>query len=118
MNMNNFHAALPTILLLAGSVTPAVAGQQQCDSRNFDEVTLKPGCPGTCVQQPCAISFTLPTGSGEYTITDGHFVLGKARGGETIYLGSFWQGVHRFETTDASGQQLPTSHLSVSGEPD
>jgi hypothetical protein len=109
--------ALLLLSLLAGCSGQSAVKQASCDRRNFDEVMLQPGCSGYCAQQPCAVNFRLPDGEATYRVTDGHFVLGEGSGGETLFLGSFWLGSHRFLTTDSSGKQLAIAHLVVSGDP-
>ena len=113
---------LPGAMLLAalaaGSACNTAYAADDCDTRNFDEINLKPGCAGLCTQQPCAVSFTLPAGSGTYRVSDGAFVLGSGTGGETVELGFFWQGSHRLRALDAAGQSVGEAYLTVSGDPD
>jgi hypothetical protein len=104
-------------ILLSGCSGLSTVGDAGCDRRNFDEVRLQPGCSALCTQEPCAVYFRLPDGEETYRITDGYFVLGKGRGGETLYLGAFWLGSHRLITTDSSGEQLAIAHLVVTGDP-
>lgn len=106
--------------MLAGCASqPGDTGgsQADCDRRNFDEVTLQPGCTGYCSNQPCAISFRLPQSGGPFEINNRSFMAGTGNNGETVYLGGYWLGSYIFKTTNAAGESLAPAYLTVSGDP-
>jgi hypothetical protein len=113
-------ALLTVAVLLAGCATPQGDGTTGavCDRRNFDEVTLQPGCTGYCASQPCAISFRLPESGGPFDIHNRSFLAGTGNNGETVHLGGYWLGSYIFKTTNAAGESLAPAYLTVSGDPE
>jgi hypothetical protein len=101
---------------MAGCSTSPNAQLDNCERRTFDEVTLTPGCSAFCTEEPCAVTFRLPANNGNFQVTDGNFVLGNSSAGKTIFIGSYWRGVYRFVTTEASGQELRPAYLTVVGD--
>jgi hypothetical protein len=112
-------ALLAITALLSSCATPPGENTTKaaCDHRNFDEVTLQPGCTGYCSSQPCAISFRLPQSGGPFEIHNRSFMAGTGNNGETVYLGSYWLGTYIFRTTNAAGETLTPAYLTVSGDP-
>jgi hypothetical protein len=111
---------LATFAMLAGCASqPGDTGESKagCDRRNYDEVTLQPGCTGYCTNQPCAISFRLPQSGGPFEIHNRAFMAGTGNNGETVYLGGYWLGSYIFKTTNAAGEELAPAYLTVSGDP-
>ena len=109
--------AAPLLLLgFAGCSTTTTMQLDNCESRTFDEVTLAPGCSAICTEEPCSVTFRMPSSSGNYQVSDGTFVLGNSSAGQTIFIGSYWHGVYRFLTTDNSGKELMPAYLSVVGD--
>ncbi len=113
-------ALLTAVALLAGCATPSgePTTKPACDTRNFDEVTLQPGCTGFCTMQPCAISFRLPDNGGPFEIRSRSFLAGTGNNGETVKLGSYWMGSYIFKAINAVGEPLPPAYLTVSGDPE
>ena len=113
-------ALLTAVALLAGCATPSGESTTKpaCDTRNFDEVTLQPGCTGFCTMQPCAISFRLPDNGGPFEIRSRSFLAGTGNNGETVKLGSYWMGSYIFKAINAVGEPLPPAYLTVSGDPE
>lgn len=112
-------ALLAVTTLLAGCATPPGESTTKaaCDRRNFDEVTLQPGCTGFCAMQPCTIKFRLPQSGGPFEIRSRSFLAGTGNNGETVNLGGYWLGSYIFKTTNAAGETLPPAYLTVSGDP-
>jgi hypothetical protein len=113
-------ALLATVAMLAGCASQPgddTGTGTACDRRNYDEVTLQPGCTGYCSTQPCAISFRLPESGGPFEIHNRSFMAGTGNNGETVYLGGYWLGSYIFRTENAAGETLATAYLTVSGDP-
>jgi len=111
---------LAILALLAGCASQpgdSTGSGTACDRRNFDEVTLQPGCTGYCSNQPCAISFRLPESGGPFEIHNRSFMAGTGKNGETVYLGGYWLGSYIFRTENAAGETLAPAYLTVSGDP-
>jgi len=112
------HAAGPTVLLLLLAL-PWLAGcggnpsrSTACGGNNFDEVTLQPGCSTICAEEPCKVRFSMPPGEGRYLVRGRGVDIGEYPAGETVFLGSFWRGSHRFTV---EGLDVPPAYLSVGG---
>ena len=111
---------LASLALLAGCASQPgdnTATGTACDRRNFDEVTLQPGCTGYCFTQPCAISFRLPESGGPFEIHNRSFMAGTGNNGETVHLGGYWLGSYIFRAKNAAGETLEPAYLTVSGDP-
>ena len=118
--MRTATLALLTVAgLLAGCATPPGESTTKpaCDRRNFDEVTLQPGCTAFCTTQPCTIRFRLPQSGGPFEIRSRSFLAGTGNDDETVYLGGYWLGSYIFKTTNAAGETLAPAYLTVSGDP-
>ena len=100
--------ALP---LLAGC-GPNLARSTACSGNNFDEVNLQPGCSTICAQEPCKVWFRMPPGEGDYLVRDTAANIGEFPAGQTVFLGSFWQGGHRITVV---GSDAPPAYLHVGG---
>ena len=113
-------ALLTVATLLAGCATSSGESTTKpvCDTRNFDEVTLQPGCTGFCAMQPCSISFRLPDNGGPFEIRSRSFLAGTGNNGETVKLGGYWMGSYIFKAINAVGEPLPPAYLTVSGDPE
>jgi hypothetical protein len=71
---------------------------------HWDEVTLRPGQSAYCDNAPCRVYFAMPPGAGKYVVTAyGYGSLGEYPAGQTVFLGSFWEGRYWFRAqgTDA-----------------
>ena len=100
--MNKTLTILIFPVLLAGCGSN-MSKSTACGGNNFDEVTLQPGCSTICAQEPCKVMFRMPSGDGKYLVRGTAVDIGEYPAGETVFLGSFWRGSHRFtvEGTDA-----------------
>jgi hypothetical protein len=101
---------------ISGCATSTTMQLDNCERRTFDEVTLAPGCFAICTEEPCSVTFRLPSSKDNYQVSYGPFVLGSSSAGQTIFIGSYWQGVYQFTTTDNSGNNLRPAYLFVGGD--
>ena len=101
---------------ISGCATSTTMQLDNCERRTFDEVTLAPGCFAICTEEPCSVTFRLPSSKNNYQVSYGPFVLGSSSAGQTIFIGSYWQGVYQFTTTDNSGNNLRPAYLFVGGD--
>lgn len=99
-----------TALLLAACGSNPVA--RSCGGNNFDEIQLAPGCSAICAQEPCKVYFAMPAGEGDYEVRGRGVSIGRYPAGETVFLGSFWQGSHRLTV---EGTDAPPAYLHVGG---
>lgn len=81
-----------------------------CGGNNFDEVTLQPACYTNCAQEPCRVNFRMPPGDGNFLIRGRGVTIGEYPAGQTVFLGSFWCGTHKFTVV---GANVPSAYLGV-----
>jgi hypothetical protein len=56
---------------------------------DFGPVQLAPGITRACYVDPCAVVYTLPAGTGSYSVRANDVVLGSFPAGEPASLGAF-----------------------------
>lgn len=105
-------AILLCALPLLGGCGVNYARSTACGGNNFDQVNLKPGCSAICAQEPCKVFFAMPEGTGSYLVRGQAADIGEYPAGQTVFLGSFWRGSHRFTV---EGTDAPPAYLFVSG---
>ena len=105
-------ATLCCALPLIAGCGPNLARSTACGGNNFQEVNLQPGCSTICAQEPCKVYFKMPAGEGSFLVRGTAVDIGEYPAGQTVFLGSFWRGSHRFTV---EGTDAPPAYLFVSG---
>ena len=87
--------AVRTVRALGLGLVPllaACAGRPSGET-HWDEVTLRLGQSSYCDNAPCRVYLVMPPGSGEYAVSATDYGrLGVFPAGQTVFLGSFWEG--------------------------
>jgi len=101
------HERTSATRLLALACGPLMFGLVACAGASGDNVeslggtmVLEPGGTGLCRAAPCTVQFRMPPGSGSYEVLSDTMSLGTYPAGETVTLGSFYNG-HTFHVKGA-----------------
>lgn len=112
------RGSLPGLCLLLTLLAGCTGGERidsksACVKGNFEKVTLCPGASAGCATNPCNLSFQMPAGEGKYQVTSNNLDLGTFPAGQTVDLGSFWEGSH---TIEVQGSDAPPAYFRVVGD--
>jgi len=105
------HKRTSATRLLALACGPLMLGLVACADASGDAsgdnveslggtMVLEPGGTGLCRAAPCTVQFRMPPGSGSYEVLSDTMSLGTYPAGETVTLGSFYNG-HTFNVKGA-----------------
>lgn len=78
-------------LLAASAMVVGCASQPGGAGADFGQVNMGPGDSRACYSNPCGVMFTLPPGSGTYTVRANNLVVGTYPAGQVANLGDFYK---------------------------
>ena len=80
-------------IMLACLVLAGCAGQsnEAGAGADFDQVNMAPGDTRTCYSNPCGVMFSMPQGSGRYTVRANNQLVGTYPAGQVANLGNFFK---------------------------
>lgn len=78
-------------LLLVPTLLSGCAGQSGGAGADFGQVNMGPGDSRACYSNPCGVMFTLPPGTGAYTVRANNLVVGTYPAGQVANLGDFYK---------------------------